>query len=66
MRKNTGNLRLDNAEVEQIARNCAGIIAYLGSNPEARLSAAFSKRYTCWLVEVIEGAKEVGFVPVSD
>ena len=53
-------------EAEQIARNDAGIIAYLKSNLDVRLSAAFSAHHTCWLVEVIKGNKEVEFVSISD
>lgn len=38
----------------------------LNAHPKARLNAAFSKQHSFWIVEVVEGDKEVGFVSVSD
>ncbi|MFB3041966.1 MAG: hypothetical protein ACE1ZS_09285 [Candidatus Poribacteria bacterium] len=64
--KKKNRLRLKKAEVENIARSHPRIASFAKVHPEARLSAAFSKRYNCWMVEVIRGDKEVGFVSVSD
>ena len=64
--KETNLLRLKKAEVENIARSHPRLASFFEEHPDARLSAAFSKGYNCWMVEVIRGDKEVGFVSVSD
>ena len=64
--KETSRLRLKKAEVEKIARSHPRLTSLLEAHSDVRLSAAFSKRYNCWIVEVIRGDKEVGFVSVSD
>ena len=64
--KEKNRLRLKKAEVENIARSHHRLASFFEAHSDARLSAAFSKRYNCWMVEVIRGDKEVGFVSVSD
>ncbi|MCZ6677283.1 MAG: hypothetical protein O7E52_08540 [Candidatus Poribacteria bacterium] len=59
-------LRLNREQVEPIVRKHHEITAYFKIHPQTRLAAAFSTRYGCWIVEVIEGDQEVGFVSVSD
>jgi len=64
--KETNRLRLKKAEVEKIARSHPRLASFFEAHADARLSAAFSKHYNCWMVEIIRGNKEVGFASVSD
>ena len=65
-KENSKELALSSAEVIRIAKEYPAVKDYFGSRPGARANAAYNWRYNCWMVELIVGDREIGFVTISD
>ena len=64
--KKNEELVLSPEEVIKIAKEYPKVKDYFKNRPGARANAAYNWRYNCWMVELIVGDREVGFVTISD